>query len=88
MVYLNKNAELCQAISDIRAILREATQRSTVCKELVTGPTDYVGVKDASVHGIGRIIVGEGKACVPTVFHMEWPDDIKEEVYKTNSGKG
>jgi predicted outer membrane repeat protein len=28
-------------------------------------------------------------ACIPTVvFQMEWPDWVKEEVLKTNSGRG
>ena len=49
----------------------------TKCTELVAGWPDFVGVKDASSHGVGGIIVGEGKACVPTVFRAEWPEDIK-----------
>ena len=34
------------------------------------------------------IITGEGKACIPTVFHLAWPEDIKELFHKgeiTNS---
>ena len=38
----------------------------------------YIGVKDAYSHGIGGIVMGEGKACTPTVFYLAWPDDIKE----------
>jgi hypothetical protein len=34
-------------------------------------------VKDASKHGVGGIIIGESKACTPTVFRYEWPQDIK-----------
>ena len=45
-------------------------------------------IKDASIHGGGGIIIGEGKPCVPTVFRMEWPQDIKDEVLKTNAGQG
>lgn len=52
------------------------------------GNPHYVGVKDASIHGVGGIIVGDEKACVPTVFRVEWPEDIKEEVLQTNSGRG
>jgi hypothetical protein len=51
------------------------------------GHPAYVGVKDASIHGVGGIIIGENKACVPTVFRMEWPEWVKNEVLKTNSGK-
>jgi hypothetical protein len=52
------------------------------------GEPDFVGIKDASVHGVGGIIVGHKSECVPTVFRMEWPDDIKAEVWKTNTGGG
>ena len=76
-VYLHKNPALLKAIRDCRTLLRESTIMPTKCTELVTGWTDFVGVKDASSHGVGGIIVGEGKACVPTVFRAEWPEDIK-----------
>jgi hypothetical protein len=52
------------------------------------GAPDFVGVKDASIHGVGGIVIGENMACIPTVFRMEWPDWVKEEVLKTNSGLG
>jgi hypothetical protein len=51
------------------------------------GEPDYVGVKDASIHGVGGVVVGDKKECVPTVFRLEWPQDIKNEVLKTNAGK-
>lgn len=37
-----------------------------------------VGVKDASGHGVGGIVVGKNKECTPTVFWYEWPDNFKE----------
>jgi hypothetical protein len=52
------------------------------------GEPDYIGVKDASKHGVGGVIFGENKACVPTVFRMEWPQWVKDEVDATNSGRG
>ncbi len=33
---------------------------------------------DASSHGVGSVIVGKNKACVPTVFHWEWPQEVKD----------
>ena len=36
--------------------------RPTRCKELVMGVPEFVGVKDASIHGVGDIIVGHTKA--------------------------
>jgi hypothetical protein len=86
-VFLGRNEKLATAIRDMRTLLREASANPTPCKELVMGHPEYIGVKDASVHGVGGIIVGENKKCVPTVFRMEWPQWVKEEVAKTNAGK-
>ena len=41
-----------------------------------------MGIVDASSHGVGGVIVGEEKECVPTVFRMEWPPFIKEALIK------
>ena len=87
-VFLHRNKKLHIAIRDCRVLLREATKNPTRCSELVMGEPDYIGVKDASIHGVGGVVFGEGKACVPTVFRMEWPQWVKDEVRKTNSGQG
>jgi hypothetical protein len=87
-VYLHRNKKLFHAIKDCRTLLREATSRPTKCSELMMGNPDFVGVKDASVHDVGGIIIGESMACVPTVFRMEWPQWVKDEVIKTNNGQG
>ena len=83
-VYLHRNREVREMVRDCRTLIREATKEPTKCRELVMGAPDYVGVKDASVHGVGGFIVGENKECLPTVFRMPWPDDIKREVWTTN----
>ena len=31
--------------------------------------------------------MGEGKACIPTVFRLAWPEDIKELFHKGNITK-
>ena len=59
-----------------------STKNSAPYKELVMGWTQYIGVKDASTHGIGGIIMGEVKSCKPTVFRLSWPEDIKESFHK------
>jgi hypothetical protein len=73
-VYLHQNKKLFHAVKNCRTLLREATARPTKCSELVMGAPDFVGVKDASIHGVGGIVIGENMACIPTVFRMEWPD--------------
>jgi hypothetical protein len=87
-VHLRRNQHLLQAMRDCRTLLREATVRPTPCEELVTGWPQYVGVKDASKHGVGGIIIGEANECTPTVFRAEWPDDIKQSLVSTSNPNG
>jgi len=81
-VYFHRNTTLLQAVRDIRTILRESSKSPTPCRQLVNGWPWYVGIVDASSHGVGGVIVGEEKECVPTVFRMEWPQFIKEAMIK------
>ena len=57
---------------------KTVNKNPTLCKELVTCWPNYIGVKDASSRRIGSIIMGKGKSCIPTVFRVAWPYDIKE----------
>jgi hypothetical protein len=88
VVWLHRNKKLQAAVRDCRSLLREATKHPTKCKELVMGEPDFVGVKDASMEGVGGFIVGNKKECIPTVFRMQWPEDIKREVAKTMAKEG
>ena len=89
VVYIHSNRGLTEAIAGCKTILRESTLAPTKCSQLVPGWPDYVGIVDASGHGVGGVIVGENKACIPTVFRYEWPPDIKREINseKNPSGK-
>jgi len=87
-VLLNKSEALKQAITDCRTLLRVSTKAPTKCKELVAGWPDFVGVKDASGYGVGGFIVGENKACIPTVFRFEWPQDIRDEIISESNPNG
>jgi hypothetical protein len=87
-VFLHHNKSLRQTLEDCRTLLREASISPTPCRELVMGAPGFVGIKDASLHGVGGIIVGHRKACRPTVFRLEWPPDIKQAVRQTNSRRG
>ena len=75
-IYLQRNPAIKLALQECRTFLRESVSLPTRCDALVTAWPDYIGVKDASSHGVGGIIIGENKAMVPTVFRMQWPPDI------------
>jgi len=78
LVYLERNPVLQAAIMGCRTLLRESSDSPTHCRELVGGWPDYIGICDASSHGVGGVIFGENKPCVPTVFRWEWPQEIKD----------
>ena len=87
-VHLHKHKLLLQAIQDCRTLLHESTLAPTKCLELVSGWPDFVGVKDASGHGVGGVIFGENDEYVPTVFRFEWPDDIKADLNSEHNPTG
>jgi len=68
VVYLHRNAVLLAAVARCRTLLRESLDSPTRCRKLVSGWLDYIGVCDASSHGVGGVIFGETESCLPTVF--------------------
>ena len=89
MVYFHRNASLHAAISNCRTILRESTSRPTRCRELVAGWPNFIGVVDASSHGVGGVIIGELSECLPTVFRLQsWPPDITAKVKSKPNPQG
>jgi hypothetical protein len=48
----------------------------------VAGWPDYIGIVDASGHGVGGVVFGELSACTPVVFRWEWSDNIKQEIIR------
>ncbi len=37
---------------------------------------------NALSHRVGGVIVGKNEACIPTVFHWEWPQEVKDLFYE------
>jgi hypothetical protein len=77
-----------EAIKDIRTILRASIKSPTQCRDLVTGWPDYVGIVDASSHGVGGIVIRELSGILPTVFHLEWPKDIAANLVSSDNPQG
>ena len=88
LVYLHNNNELRWALRECKTFLRESVGNPTKCSRLVTSWPDYIGVKDASSHGVGGIIIGEMKSMCPTVFRMQWPPDITGELISDTNPTG
>ena len=89
IVYLHRDSALTEALKDIRTILRASTTQPTECKDLVSGWPDYIGIVDASSHGVGGVILGELSDLPPTVFRLQWPEDISTDLvsFENPSGK-
>ncbi len=66
IVYLQRNHMLRAAIMGCLTLLWESSDSPTCCRELVGGWPDYIGVCDASSHGVGGVIFGENETCIPT----------------------
>jgi hypothetical protein len=88
IVYFHHNKPLRLAISNCRTLLRESTTCPTCCRELAAGWPDYVGVVDASSHGVGGVIIGKLSDCPPTVFRLQWPPDVRASVISESNPKG
>ncbi len=88
MVWLLSHKQLLAAIRGCRTLLQESTKDLMRCRELVSGWLDFVGIVDASSHGVGGVVIGELAECVPTVFHWEWPTDIKENLCSASNPTG
>ena len=78
VVYLHRDAVLLAAVAGCRTPLHESSDSPTRCRELVSGWPDYIGVCDASSHGVGGVVFGETESCLPTVFCWEWSPEVKE----------
>ena len=89
IVYLHRDSDLMEALKDIRTILRASTTQPTECKDLVAGWPDYIGIVDASSHGVGGVILGELSDLPPTVFRLQWPEYISTDLvsFENRAGK-
>ena len=88
VVYFHCNESLHAAISNCQTILRESTSHPMWCRELVAGWPDFIGVVNASSHGVGGVILGELSGLPPTVFRLQWPTSIANELVSSDNITG
>jgi hypothetical protein len=87
-IYLQQNPSVLTALEGCRPLLRKSAHAPTQCQKLVSGWPDYIGIVNASGHGVGRVIVGELSACTPVVLRWEWPDNIKQNIVSLSNWTG
>jgi hypothetical protein len=69
-------------------LLFKSTTAPTHCRKLVAGWLDFVGIKDASIHGAGNVTIGKLSACTPTVFRFAWKNDVQNAPVSQSSPSG
>ena len=52
----------------------------TYCKDLVAAWPDYIGIVNASSHGVGGVVLGKLSGLPPTVFRLQWPTSISNKL--------
>ena len=87
-VYLHKNHTLPTAIKGCQTLLWESRVKPTRCRELTCTWPYYIGIVDASSHGVRGVVFGETLACTPTVFRWEWPEDIQWDIVSFANASG
>ena len=88
LVYVRKNSPLWRSIQYLHTMIKEAQKEPTHCCELVTAEPNFVGICDAAKEGAGGVVFGETDKCVPTVFRLEWPVDVRREINTDSNKKG
>jgi hypothetical protein len=54
----------------------------------VAGWPDYIGIVDASSYGVGGVVLGELSGIPPTVFRLQWPQDITDNLVSFKNPQG
>ena len=88
LVYIRKNSPLWRSVKYLHAIIKESQREPTHCAELVTGAPHFVGICDAAKEGAGGVILGEQDSCVPTVFRLEWPQEVRDAMLTQQNPTG
>ena len=55
---------------------------------MVPGDPEVAGIVDASKEGAGGVVFGMTLACVPTVFRMEWPQEVRNQLQTEDNPEG
>ena len=87
-VFIRVGTTLFQELNGWRALLNTAMAEPTKCTELITGHPDIIGIVDAATEGVGGVVVGENMAIVPTVFRLEWPEEVRALVITDDNPGG
>ena len=79
---------LQQALTDWITLLQRISSRPTSVLELTGGEPWFVAYVDASKYGVGGVWINGNKYIKPTVWRLEWPQDVRDQLVTSNNRKG
>ena len=77
---LSCHGEVRHALLDVANVIRDLASRPAHVKELVQQLLNYTGYCDASAFGAGGVWFGANIALPPSVWRVQWPADITNNV--------
>ncbi len=69
-------------------MLCDSIETPTKCTALIQNHPNLIGVKDASKHSVGRVVIGKHLAVPPTVFHVQWPASVIDNLVSIDNPDG
>ena len=87
-IFIRVNSLVYQELEGWRTFLKEALVEPTKCSQLITRHPDIIGIVDAAKEGVGGVVVGENEAIQPTVFRLEWPDEVRALLISESNPNG
>jgi hypothetical protein len=85
---LGRHGEARKALLDTGALIIDLARRPTHVSELVAHNLDYIGFCDASAFGAGGVWFSGTRAIQPSVWRLEFPVDITNQVISDQNPTG
>ena len=85
---LGRHGEIRHALLDVANVIQNLASRPTHVNELVQQLLNYAGYCDASAFGASGVWFGANMASAPSVWRVQWPSDITNDVVSDANPNG
>jgi hypothetical protein len=79
---------LKQALTDWIYLLQRISSRPSSVLELTADTPWFIAYVDASKHGVGGVWINGTKQITPTVWRLEWPKEVRNNLVTSSNKKG
>jgi hypothetical protein len=87
-VQIPRGGAIYQTLADFSELLCHMKTRPTHCRQLVPGAPGYIGYCDACGTGAGGVWISGKNHLPPTVWRVEWPEDIQKKLVTRENKEG